>query len=179
MVSLKIMKKMPTFARCPEVRSHSNHKYIMCWYIAVLHLCNEICPCFLELKYCSQNILSLPNVRVSDEWTFKRVLVVGHNAHESFRDTCFQKNDHSHFYIACRWQDSDRNCTFRNFCRVPYDWDNLANGILRCHKLPGVFTEVSEYMHVVFNIKIEVFLFFSAWVGGGGVRLCVSCTSQR
>ena len=64
-------------------------------------------------------------------------------------------------------------------CRVPYDWDNLANGILRCHKLPDVFTEVSEYMHVVFNIKIEVFLFFSAWVGGGGVRLCVSCTSQR
>ena len=62
---------------------------------------------------------------------------------------------------------------------MPYDWDNLANGILRCRKLPGVFTEVSEYMHVVFNIKIEVFLFFSAWVGGGGVRLCVSCTSQR
>ena len=76
-------------------------------------------------------------------------------------------------------QDSDRNCTFRNFCRVPYDWDNLANRILRCRKLPGVFTEVSEYMHVVFNIKIEVFLFFSTWVSGGGVRLCVSCTSQR
>ena len=62
---------------------------------------------------------------------------------------------------------------------MPYDWDNLANGILRCHKLPGVFTEVSEYMHVVSKIKIEVFLLFSAWVGGGGVRLCVSCTSQR
>ena len=72
-----------------------------------------------------------------------------------------------------------KNCTFHNFCRAPCDLDNLANGILRCHKLQGVFTEVSEYMHVVFNTKIEVFLFFSAWVGDGGVRLCVSCTSQR
>ena len=28
---------------------------------------------------------------MSDEWTFKRVLVVGNNAHENFQGTCFQK----------------------------------------------------------------------------------------
>ena len=30
-------------------------------------------------------------VRVSDEYTFKRVLVVEHNAHEKIRDICFEK----------------------------------------------------------------------------------------
>ena len=84
------------------------------------------------------------------------------------------------FCIACRWKNRDRNCMFHYFCRARYDLDNLANGIFPCHKLQGVFTEVSECMYVVWNIKNQIVLFLSlcvcvcVWVGGGeGVRSCV------
>ena len=52
--------------------------------------------------------------------------------------------------IACSQKNSDRNCIFHNFCRARCGWDNPANGILPCHKLQGVFTEVGECMHVFF-----------------------------
>ena len=71
---------------------------------------------------------------------------------------------------------------FHYFCRARYDLDNLANGIFPCHKLQGVFTEVSECMYVVWNIKNQIVLFLSLCVcacvcvcvcGGGGGRGCV------
>ena len=55
--------------------------------------------------------------------------------------------------IACSRKNSDHNCIFHNFRQARCGLDNLANGIFPCHKLQGVFTEVSEYMHVFFNIK--------------------------
>ena len=61
----------------------------MCWNITVLHLCHDYCSCFLE-KYCSQIMLSSPSL--CDDWTFKRVLVIEHNARENFRETCFKNN---------------------------------------------------------------------------------------
>ena len=70
---------------------------------------------------------------------------------------------------------------FHYFCRARYDLDNLANGIFPCHKLQGVFTEVSECMYVVWNIKNQIVLFLSlcvcvcvcVWGGGGGAYVCV------
>ena len=59
---------------------------------------------------------------------------------------------------------------FHYFCRARYDLDNLANGIFPCHKLQGVFTEVSECMYVVWNIKNQIVLFLSLCVC---VRVCV------
>ena len=56
------------------------------------------------------------------------------------------------FCIACSWKNSDGNCTFHNFCRARWDWDNLTNGIFPCHKLQGVFTDVGEWIHVLLNI---------------------------
>ena len=72
---------------------------------------------------------------------------------------------------------------FHYFCRARYDLDNLANGIFPCHKLQGVFTEVSECMYVVWNIKNQIVLFLSLCVcvrvcvcvcgGGGGAYACM------
>ena len=56
------------------------------------------------------------------------------------------------FCIACSWKNSDGNCTFHNFCRARWDWDNLTNGIFPCHKLQGVLTDVGEWIHVLLNI---------------------------
>ena len=94
---------------------------------------------------------------MSDEWTFKRALVVEHNAREKIRDICFEKNYRSKivlFCIACSWENSDRNSTFHNFCRARWNWDNLT-GIFPCHKLHDVFTEVSEWTHVLLNITLR------------------------
>ena len=88
------MMKMPTFARFPEVRSHSNHKvYYMLKYYS-LTLVSEKLLLLLKMKILFTEyaqLTSLKHVRVSDEWTFKRVLVVEHNAHKKIRDKCFQK----------------------------------------------------------------------------------------
>ena len=60
---------------------------------------------------------------------------------------------------------------FHYFCRARYDLDNLANGIFPCHKLQGVFTEVSECIYVVWNIKKpNCFIFKFVCVCGGGGR---------
>ena len=111
---------------------------------------------------------------MSDEWTFKRVLVVEHKTHEISGTHVKEKLiilELSLFCIACRWKNRDRNCMFHYFCRARYDLDNLANGIFPCHKLQGVFTEVSECMYVVWNIKkANCFIFKCEW---GWVCVCV------
>ena len=64
----------------------------MCWDVRVLHLCRDNCSCFLEIKILFKQYTQLTwLVRLSDEWTFKRELVVEHNAHENFPNTCSQK----------------------------------------------------------------------------------------
>ena len=118
------------------------------------------------------------------------MLVVEHKTHEISGTHVKEKLiilELSLFCIACRWKNRDRNCMFHYFCRARYDLDNLANGIFPCHKLQGVFTEVSECMYVVWNIKNQIVLFLSlcvcvcvcvcVWGGGGGggayVCMCV------
>ena len=105
----------------------------------------------------------------SDKWTFMRLIVFEHNTHKNFRDTCFKKQfDHSRtvlFCIACSWKKSDGNCTFLNFCRACYGWNNLANGIFPWHKLE-VFTEVSECMHAVLSITHRRIVIFCVCVRG-------------
>ena len=129
MVSLSVMIKLIS-ARCPEVRSHSNHKlhYVLKHY---------------SYTFVMKQLTQL--VRLSDEGTFKRALAVELNALAISLQSC-------HFCIACSWNNSDRNCTFHNFCQVGCDWDNLVNGIFLPHKLQGVFTGVSELMHFVLNM---------------------------
>ena len=76
---------------------------------------------------------------------------------KKIRDICFEKNYHSKivlFCLACSWENSDRNSTFHNFCRARWNWDNLT-GIFPCHKLHDVFTEVSEWTHVLLNITLR------------------------
>ena len=53
------------------------------------------------------------------------------------------------FSIFCMIACSRKN-SFHNFRQARCGLDNLPNGIFPCHKLQGVFTEVSEYMHVFF-----------------------------
>ena len=43
---------------------------------------------------------------------------------------------------------------FTIFCPARWDWDNLT-GIFPCHKLHDVFTEVSEWTHVLLNITLR------------------------
>ena len=59
MVSLGVMK-MLTFARFPEVRSHSNHKvYYVLKYYSLALVSGKL------LKYCSPDMLTSPNLYVS------------------------------------------------------------------------------------------------------------------
>ena len=101
----------------------------MCWNITLTLLSWKL---LLPLKLkilCTEYAQLTQLVRLSDEGTFKRALVVQHNAPKNFRDTRWNKNYHSRvviFCIACSWKNSDRNCTIHNFCRVRCDWDNLA-----------------------------------------------------
>ena len=65
---------------------------------------------------------------------------------------------------------------FHYFCRARYDLDNLANGIFPCHKLQGMFTEVSECIYVVWNIKKpNCFIFKFLCVVGGGRGGAYAC----
>ena len=97
---------------------------------------------------------------MSDEWTFKRALVVEHNAHEKNPGHMSKKKKKitlklSFFASPAVGKNSDRNCTqfyTKIFCRARWDWDNLTNGIFPCHKLQGVFTDVGEWIHVLLNI---------------------------
>ena len=95
---------------------------------------------------------------MSDEWTFKRALVVEHNARKKKSGTYVSKKmiTLKLFFFASPAveKNSDRNCTFHNFCRARWDWDNLT-GIFPCHKLHDVFTEVSEWTHVLLNITLR------------------------
>ena len=62
--------------------------------------------------------------------------------------------------IACSRKNSDHNCIFHNFCRARCGLDNLADGIFPCHKLQGVFTEVSKCMHVFFKHKTSKYFLY-------------------
>ena len=110
-ISIRVMK-MPTFARFPEVRSRSNHKvyYMLKYYILALVSGKFLLLLKMKILFTEYaQLTSLEHVRVSDEWTFKRVLVVEHNAHKKIRDKCFQKKKMitlklSFFCIACSWK---------------------------------------------------------------------------
>ena len=57
-----------------------------------MHLCHENCSCFLEVKILFKQYTQLTClVRLSDELTFKRELVVEHNAHKKFSEHMFPK----------------------------------------------------------------------------------------
>ena len=64
---------------------------------------------------------------------------------------------------------------FHYFCRARYDLDNLANGIFPCHKLQGVFTEVSECMYVVWNIKKANCFIFKCECAYARMCVCAGC----
>ena len=76
---------------------------------------------------------------------------------KKIRDICFEKNDHSKialFCIAWSWEKQRSKLYISQFLSSPLSWDNLT-GIFPCHKLHDVFTEVSEWTHVLLNITLR------------------------
>ena len=80
MVSLSVMIK-PISARCPEVRSHSNHKlhYVLKHYSYTFVMKKLLLPLKLKIL-CTEYAQLTQLVRLSDEGTFKRALAVELNA---------------------------------------------------------------------------------------------------
>ena len=68
-------------------------------------------------------------VRVSDKWTFKRVLLVEHNARENFQDTCF-KIWFNHSITALT--TDHQACSLRSVSACKFFWTQHTEVFLFC-----------------------------------------------
>ena len=116
MVSLGLIK-MPTFVRCPEVRSAR----ISSWRQCPGKFPGHTFPKKLLVYKNNQSLTSQWQIHQSD-WNSKRDLKKKSYPSASTQakvDCCLK---------CLQLEESNQNCTFHNFCRARCDGDNLANG---------------------------------------------------